>query len=111
MLRVHIEEMPSSLRIEMLKSVNFGRLVFRMVMGRRGGTVAELFDCLAKSRRRGELCRVDPKAQWIFRRYRNGLVDIDIKELDIHRRVGRLNYSRRCAEASAVKAHLRQGYY
>jgi DNA polymerase elongation subunit (family B) len=27
----------------------------------------------------------------------------------IHRRIGRLNYSRRCAEAAAVKAHLRQG--
>ncbi len=26
-----------------------------------------------------------------------------------HRRVSRLNYSRRCAEASAVQAHMKQG--
>ena len=34
---------------------------------------------------------------------------VDVKELAIHRRVSRLNYSRRCAEASAVQAHMKQG--
>ncbi|OPX75854.1 MAG: DNA polymerase I [Methanosaeta sp. PtaB.Bin018] len=34
---------------------------------------------------------------------------MDVRALAIHRRVGRMNYSRRCAEASAVQAHLRQG--
>ena len=34
---------------------------------------------------------------------------VDVKELAIHRRVSKLNYSRRCAEASAVQAHLKQG--
>jgi DNA polymerase elongation subunit (family B) len=34
---------------------------------------------------------------------------VDVKELVIHRRVSRLNYSRRCAEASAVQAHMKQG--
>ena len=33
----------------------------------------------------------------------------DVKELAIHRRVSRLNHSRRCAEASAVQAHMKQG--
>ena len=33
----------------------------------------------------------------------------DVKELAIHRRVSRLDYSRRCAEASAVQAHMKQG--
>jgi DNA polymerase elongation subunit (family B) len=33
----------------------------------------------------------------------------DVRELSIHRRVSRLNYSRRCAEASAMKAHMKQG--
>jgi DNA polymerase elongation subunit (family B) len=33
----------------------------------------------------------------------------DVKELAIHRRVSKLNYSRRCAEASAVQAHMKQG--
>ena len=31
------------------------------------------------------------------------------KELAIHRRVSRLRYSRRCTEASAVRAHMKQG--
>ena len=34
---------------------------------------------------------------------------VDVKELPIHRRVSRLNYSRRCAEASVVQAHMEQG--
>ena len=33
----------------------------------------------------------------------------DIRDMAIHRRVSRLNYSRRCAEASAVQAHMKQG--
>ncbi len=32
-----------------------------------------------------------------------------MRDLAIHRRVSRLSYSRRCAEASAVKAHLKRG--
>ena len=32
-----------------------------------------------------------------------------MRELAIHRRVSRLRSSRRCVEASAVQAHLRQG--
>jgi len=37
------------------------------------------------------------------------LAGTDVQELAIHRRVSRLNYSRRCAEASAVQAHMKQG--
>ena len=33
------------------------------------------------------------------------------KELAIHRKVSKLNYSRRCAEASAVQAHMKQGIH
>ena len=33
---------------------------------------------------------------------------VNVKELAIHRRVSKLNYSRRCAEASAVQAHMKQ---
>jgi hypothetical protein len=34
----------------------------------------------------------------------------DVRELvNIHRRVSRLKYSRKCAEASAVQAHMQQG--
>jgi hypothetical protein len=35
--------------------------------------------------------------------------DADLRELAIHRRVSRLKYSNRCAEASAVQAHMKQG--
>jgi len=35
--------------------------------------------------------------------------DADVKELANHKRVSKLNYSRRYAEASAVQAHLKQG--
>ncbi len=33
----------------------------------------------------------------------------DVRELAIHRKVSRLKYSRRCAEASAAQAHFKQG--
>ena len=50
-----------------------------------------------------------PKAQYVYRRFLDGPDGADVKELAIHRRVSRLNYSRRCAEASAVQAHIKQG--
>ncbi len=90
-----------------------GKMKIRGVMARKGDTPEyikrmqqELFNCLAKARSREELAREEPKAQGIYWRYRDGLVDVDAKELAIHRRVGKLNSSHRCAEASAVKAHL-----
>ncbi|MCX6669093.1 MAG: hypothetical protein NTV25_04705 [Methanothrix sp.] len=52
---------------------------------------------------------MEPRARGIYRTYLEGLRDADVRELAIHRRVNRLNYSRRCAEASAVKAHLTRG--
>ncbi|MGD0951387.1 MAG: hypothetical protein ABR985_03180 [Methanotrichaceae archaeon] len=42
-------------------------------------------------------------------KYMDGLDGADVKELAIHRRVSKLNYSRRCAEASDVQAHMKQG--
>ena len=71
----------------------------------------ELFEVLAGARSRKELALVEPKAREVCAKYMLELenADIDIRELAIHRRVGRLNYSRRCAEASAVRAHAEQG--
>jgi hypothetical protein len=51
----------------------------------------ELLEVLAQARSKGELMRTD------------------MKDLAIHRRLSRVNYSRRCAEASAVKAYQEQG--
>jgi hypothetical protein len=52
-----------------------------------------------------DLRRIEPKAHQVYRKYMDELNAVDVKELAIHRRVSRLNYSRRCAEASAVQAH------
>ena len=52
---------------------------------------------------------MEPKARKIYTGYLEELDGADVKELAIHRRVSRLKYSRRCAEASAVQAHMKQG--
>ncbi|HEX7445704.1 MAG TPA: DNA polymerase I, partial [Methanothrix sp.] len=71
----------------------------------------ELFEVLAGARSRKELAMVEPKAREVCAKYTLELenADIDIRGLAIHRRVGKLNYSHRCAEASAVRAHAEQG--
>jgi len=71
----------------------------------------ELFAVLAGARSREELAMVKPKALEVRAKYMRELedADIDVRELAIHRRIGRLSYSRRCAEASAVRAHEEQG--
>ena len=51
---------------------------------------------------------MEPKARKVYTRYLDELDGADVKELAIHRKVSKLNYSRRCAEASAVKAHMKQ---
>jgi DNA polymerase, archaea type len=93
-----------------------GKMKIRGVMARKGDTPdyvrrmqKELFEVLAEARSREELKRIEPRAKEVARRYRDGLASADVRELAIHRRVGRLNYSRRCAEDSAVQAHLKQG--
>ena len=58
---------------------------------------------------RPDLKRIEPKARRVYRRYMDELDSVDVKDLAIHRRVSRLNYARRCAEASVVLAHIRKG--
>jgi len=93
-----------------------GKMKIRGVMARKGDTPEyvlrmqkELFEILAGARSRGELRRIEPKAREVHRRYLEELVEADVRELAIHRRVSRRSYSRRCAEASAVAAHQKQG--
>jgi DNA polymerase elongation subunit (family B) len=69
----------------------------------------EVFEILSEARSLKDLRRIEPKARGVYRRYMDELDAVDVKELAIHRRVSRLNYSRRCAEASAVQAHMKQG--
>jgi len=96
--------------------MNTGKMKIRGVMARKGDTPEyvnkmqqEVFEILAEARSLKDLRWVEPKARQVYRRYMDELDDADIKELAIHRRVSRLNYSSRCAEASAVQAHMKQG--
>ena len=96
--------------------LNTGKMKIRGVMARKGDTPGyvlrmqkELFEILGEAKSREELRRVEPKAQRVYRGYLDELGDVDVKELAIHRRVSRLNYSRRCAEASAVQAYIKEG--
>jgi len=96
--------------------MNTGKMKIRGVAARKGDTPAyvnkmqqEVFEVLAEARSLEDLRRIEPKAQQVYRRYLDELDGADVKELAIHKRVSRLNYSRRYAEASAVQAHMKQG--
>jgi len=89
-----------------------GKMKIRGVMARKGDTPEyvsrmqkELFDILAKARSLDELRMIKPRTQEVRAKYMDGLRNVDARELAIHRRVSRMNYSRRCAEASAVQAY------
>lgn len=93
-----------------------GKVKIRGIMARRGDTPQyicrmqqELFELLASTSSREEISRAKPQAQQIRRKYLAGLKDANIREMVIHRRVGRLSYSKRCAQASAVQAHEKLG--
>jgi len=68
----------------------------------------ELFEVLAEAKSREDLKRIEPRAWEVARRYMDELDDAYVRELAIRRIMGRLNYSRRCAEASAMEAHLKR---
>jgi DNA polymerase, archaea type len=99
----------------------FGRLdtakmKIRGVMARKGDTPEyvrrmqqDLFDVLAKMRSLDQLRMIQPMAREVYKKYMRELEDADVRELAIHRRVSRMSYSRRCAEASAVKAYQKRG--
>jgi DNA polymerase, archaea type len=95
-----------------------GKMKIRGVMARKGDTPKyarrmqqELFDILAKARSLDELCMIEPMAREVREKYMQELEDADVRELAIHRRVSRMNYSRRCAEASAVEAYQKRGIH
>jgi DNA polymerase I len=94
-----------------------GKMKIRGVMARKGDTPEyvrkmqqELFEVLAKARSRKELREVEPEAKEVRAKYMLGLEDADARDLAIHRRLSRVSYSRRCAEASAVKEYQRHGF-
>jgi len=69
----------------------------------------EVFEVLFEARSLEDLRKIEPKAREVYRRFLDGPVSADVSELAIHRRVSKLKYSRRCAEASAVQAHIKHG--
>jgi DNA polymerase I len=96
--------------------LNIGKMKIRGVMARKGDTPEyvnkmqqEVFQVLAKAKSQEELRRIEPKAQIVYRRFLDGLDGADARELAIHRRVSSLEYTRKCVEASAVQAHMKQG--
>jgi DNA polymerase I len=96
--------------------LNTGKMKIRGVMARKGDTPEyvrrmqhELFDVLAIAKSREKLREVEPVAQAVRKKYMQGLDCVDVRELAIHRRLSRINYSRRCAEASAVQEYRRSG--
>ena len=90
-----------------------GRMKVRGVAARRGDTPRylqrmqmDLFELLAGAANREELRLCKPRAEEVRRRYERDLMDarVAVRELAVRRRLSRTNYSRRCAEASAVQA-------
>jgi DNA polymerase, archaea type len=69
----------------------------------------DLFDVLTKARSLDELRKIEPVAKEVRERYMSKLEDVDVMDLAIHRRVRRMNYSRRCSEASAVQTYQKRG--
>jgi hypothetical protein len=53
----------------------------------------EVFEVLAGAKSLEDLRRIEPRARQVYRRYMDELDGADVKELAIHRRVSRLNYS------------------
>jgi DNA polymerase I len=97
--------------------LNTGKMKIRGVMARKGDTPEyvrrmqlELFDVLSKARSQDGIREAQPLLEEVRKKYMQGLDSADVRELAIHRRLSRVNYSRRCAEASAVKAYQKRGF-
>jgi DNA polymerase, archaea type len=97
--------------------LNTGEMKIRGVMARKGDTPEyvrrmqqELFDVLCKACSQEELRETQPLVQDVHDKYILGLDGADVRELAFHRRLSRVSYSRRCAEASAVKAYHKRGF-
>jgi DNA polymerase I len=96
---------------------NTGKMKIRGVMARKGDTSEyvrrmqmELFDVLCKATRKKELREVEPLAQEVREKCMQRLDYGDVRDLAVHRWLSRVTYSKRCAEASAVKAYQKRGF-
>jgi DNA polymerase I len=93
-----------------------GKLKVRGVAARKRDTPEyirrmqmEVFAKMGEARSIDELRRIKPQAQEIMDRYHRGLQGADPSEMVIHRRISKLNYEKRCVQASAIDAYRRRG--
>jgi DNA polymerase I len=92
-----------------------GKMKIRGVMARKADTPEyvrrmqkDLFEVMAKARSREELQRLSLWHKWFMRDTWGSSRTAVVRELAIHRRMSRLDYSRRYAEESAVQAYLKR---
>ncbi|KUK44341.1 MAG: DNA polymerase B [Methanothrix harundinacea] len=69
----------------------------------------DVFAKMGEARSIEELLRIKPQAVEIVKRYHRELPSADPSEMVIHRRISKLNYEKRCVQASAIQAHKRRG--
>jgi len=93
-----------------------GKLKVRGVAARRRDTPEyvrrmqmEVFAKMGEAGSIDELHRIEPQALEIAKRYHRGLQGADPSEMVIHRRISKLNYEKRCVQASAIAAFRRKG--
>jgi len=69
----------------------------------------EVFAKMGEARSIEELRRIKEQALEIAKRYNRELPRADPSEMVIHRRISKLNYEKRCVQASAIAAFRRRG--
>ena len=69
----------------------------------------EVFAKMAEARSIEELRRIKPQALEIAKRYHRELSRADPSQMVIHRRMSKLNYEKKCVQASAIAAFRRKG--
>ena len=68
-----------------------------------------VFAKMGEARSIEELRRIKPQALEIAKRYHRELPRADPSQMVIHRRISKLNYEKRCVQASAIAAYRRKG--
>lgn len=93
-----------------------GKLKVRGVAARRRDTPEyvrrmqmEVFEKMGEARGVEELRRIKPQVLEIVKSYHRGLDKADPSKMVIHRRISKLNYEKRCVQASAIQAFRRKG--
>jgi len=94
-----------------------GKIKLRGVMARRRDTPEyikrmqlEMFDVLSKAENLDEIEKLKPTLIQLYEKYKKNLRKANPKELVIRKVIGKTQYKRKCAEASALKAYKKLGF-